>query len=76
METSFFFSSLSAPLCSALRDKCYYLISYYKSSAGPFIQSVTFRESSDIRGGAAVLVYGGFSSGCRRGGMETGAELL
>lgn len=54
-------------------------LSYYGSNGGPFIQSVTFRETSDIHGGTAVLVHWCVSAqqnaGCRGGGStETSAS--
>ena len=53
---SFFCFMPSAPFSTPLREwSAIISLSYYRSDGGPFMQSVTFTESTDIRGGAAVM---------------------
>lgn len=53
----FLFSRCQHPSALLSETSAIISLSYYRSNAGPFIWSVTFRETSDIHGGAAVLVY-------------------
>lgn len=53
----FLFPRRQHPSCPLLRDKCSYLIISLRSGRGPFIQSVTFRETSVFSRGTALLVH-------------------
>ena len=79
-ECHFSFSPLSAPSALLSETSAIISLSYYRRIEGPFMQSVTFRESSDIHGGTAVLVHwyvwAQQISGCEGGGCKTDSQGL
>lgn len=73
-ECHFSFSRCQRPSALLSETSAIISLSYYRSDGGPFIQSVTFTETSDIRWGTAALFHWNVSAqqmaGCSRRGSQ------